>query len=292
MKKRFLVTGANGQLGSEWVRYLEAQGFEFIASDSKTLDITDINSITKHIEDFSPDVLINCAAYTKVDQAEDEPGLATAVNFDGVRNLAEACKKHDVLLVHFSTDYVFSGDMHDFNIYPDGYDENMFTGPIGVYGRSKLMGEGMIHKSECDHLIIRVSWLCSAFGSNFMKTMLKLGNQRSELNVVNDQFGSPTFTFDVVEATLLLLEKKLKGTFHVSCMETMTWYDFACMIFEEAGISIDVSPVPTEAYPTKAKRPSFSKLNTNKFRKLTGHSGFSVREGIKRALVEMEQTDI
>ena len=292
MGKRFLITGASGQLGSEWVSYLEENAIEFVATDSKSLDITNLDSAKNFITQHNPNVVINCAAYTNVDRAEEEPDKAFAVNYEGIKNLSEICKVHNILLVHYSTDYVFPGSAEDKNNYLNGYDEDAKTNPIGVYGASKLKGEEAILEVKCDYLICRISWLCSSHGSNFLKTMLRLGKQNNQVRVVNDQFGSPTVTFDVVEATMQLIESQLRGVFHISCEEQISWYDFARMIFTQAEIESTVEPVSSNEFKTKARRPLFSKLNTGKFKKMTNHPGFKTLDGIKRIFNEMEQSNL
>lgn len=267
---KLLITGAGGQLGKEWVQYCEINSIPYEAYDSKGLDISQREKVENTLTDVKPDALINCAAYTKVDQAEDEKILATKINARAVKDLAEVCREHRVKLVHFSTDYVFSGAEEDKYKFPEGYPETHQTDPVNVYGATKLEGEKAIQYSGCDFLIIRVAWLCGQFGHNFVKTMLRLGAERDQLNVVNDQSGCPTFADQVVEQSVALLEALQSGIYHLSSKGVITWYDFACEIFKIAGIDVEVNPVSSSEFKTKATRPAFSKLSTHKIEQIPG----------------------
>jgi dTDP-4-dehydrorhamnose reductase len=253
-----------GQLGKQWVHFLEALKAEYTAYDSRTLDITDPQKLRDIIARDNPQVMINCAAYTKVDQAEDDKDRADLINHASLENLAKQCAKHSIKLVHYSTDYVFSGEAQDREKFPNGYPENAATNPINHYGKSKLKGEQAIQQSDAQHLILRVSWLCGAYGNNFVKTMLRLAQDRDSLSVVNDQFGVPTFCSAVVEQTMKLLENKEEGVFHLGSEGIISWYDFARRIFELSGVEVQVKEVSSSEFKTKAKRPHFSKLNTTK----------------------------
>lgn len=261
---KFLITGAGGQLGKEWVAFCERNALPFEAFDSGGLDITDRSQVREKLITYQPEVVINCAAYTKVDQAEDEKLLATKINARAVKDLAELCVQFDIKLVHYSTDYVFSGAGSDRSRFPDGYPEDHQTDPVNVYGFTKWKGEVAIQESGCEYLIIRVAWLCGYYGSNFVKTMLRLAQERDELNVVNDQYGSPTFAHRVVEQTRILLKNGKSGIFHLSSKGLITWYDFARAVFELSGTKVTVHPVSSSEFKTKATRPSFSKLSTHK----------------------------
>lgn len=278
-----MITGAGGQLGSEWVRQLTMMDIDFQACDSKSLDITDAAAVNEAISSIKPDYLINTAAYTKVDQAEEEPDIADAVNFHAVRNLGESCRKHNVKLVHYSTDYVFPGAAEDRAKFPDGYPENADTQTVNRYGSSKLKGEEALRETGCDHIINRVSWLCGADGHNFMKTMLRLAKERDELKVVADQFGSPTFAFDVVKANLRLLEIGFSGTIHTTTEGLHTWHGFASAIISAAGLKTIATPITSDQFPMKAPRPAFSKLSTKSFFELTGLK-FEMDTGIRKIL--------
>lgn len=263
---RILVTGANGQLGSTFRAIAsEYPNHDFHFFGSKELDITNSNSIKDAFDSVQPEIVVNCAAYTAVDQAEDEPEKAFAVNAEGVKNLVNACETSSIPLIHISTDYVFDGTNHK------PYVETDPVNPIGVYGKSKRAGEEAILKSDISALIIRTSWVYSEFGNNFVKTILRLGKERYELNVIFDQVGSPTNTYDLARAILVAIDQKDKWQgkqeiFHFSNEGLCSWYDFALTIFEIAGIECEVNPILTKGYPTKAERPHYSVLDKTAFK--------------------------
>lgn len=285
---RILITGGSGQLGQEWVGYLNRKEVEFISLPSADLDITDHEDTNRVLSNLRPDLIINCAAYTKVDQAEDEPEEAHKVNGEAVKNLAEYCAERKIKLVHFSTDYVFPGTEDDMQELPGGYPEDHPTNPVNAYGESKLAGEKAILDSECDYLLIRVSWLCGKYGHNFVKTMLKLARERDELKVVNDQFGCPSFTKNVVENCWQLIENKEEGIFHITSKGKISWYEFASEIFKQAGVQINLQPVDSSEFPTKAKRPAFSLLSTEKIANISSVSLVEWEEGLKSMLAELK----
>ncbi|MDZ7715671.1 MAG: dTDP-4-dehydrorhamnose reductase [Balneolaceae bacterium] len=276
-----LLTGSNGQLGKEWQRYLRESNKPYSAFNSKEFDITDKDKIKVILEKEDPDVFINCAAYTAVDQAEEQREQANLVNHRAVQNLAIACKERGIKFVHFSTDYVFPGKASDKDQFPKGYHEDSKPAPINYYGLTKWKGEEAIRESGCDYLIIRVSWLCGQYGKNFLKTMLRLARDRDKIKVVGDQWGSPTFAADVVRNTHVLLEKGFSGTYHITSRGITSWADFARFIFECADKNIDVQAIPTSEYPTKAERPKFSKLNTQKIESLDEIELLHWKEGTK-----------
>ncbi|MEX0609180.1 MAG: dTDP-4-dehydrorhamnose reductase [Balneolaceae bacterium] len=284
---RFLITGGNGQLGREWGDFLTSQKADFEAFSSSDLDITNKEEVEKKLTSFKPDVLINCAAYTKVDMAEDEEEQAFLVNAKAVDLLAEICAANNIKLVHYSTDYVFAGTKEDHQVLEDGYPEDHEKNPVNVYGASKLAGETAILKSGCDFLLIRVSWLCGQYGHNFVKTMLNLAETRDALNVVNDQFGSPTFAENVVENTFHLLQEKQSGIFHLSSLGKATWYDFASEIFQQKKMDISVHPVDSSQFPTKATRPAFSLLSTKKIANIPGVSLVHWKTGLTKLLKQI-----
>jgi len=263
-----LVTGANGQLGRALQKIAHAQSeAKFVFLDSSTLDITDAVAVSDRFEAVQPDYVINAAAYTAVDKAESEAEKAYAVNAKGVANLAAACKEHHCVLLHISTDFVFDGTSR----HP--YKETDATGPQGVYGASKLKGEEQIAEIGGPHFIVRTSWLYSEFGHNFLKTMLRLGRERDELGVVNDQIGTPTNANDLARALLAIIESHEAnpgnapyGVYHYSNTGSCSWYGFAKEIFRQSEISITLNPIPTSAYPTPAKRPHYSVMDTEKIR--------------------------
>lgn len=264
-----LVTGASGQLGQA-LQHIAGNYPEinFCFASSAELDITNKESINAYFLKYKPDACINAAAYTAVDKAESEPEQAFAVNVTGAKNMAEVCKEHDVLLLHISTDFVFDGTKRQ------PYTEEDIPNPQSVYGKTKLQGEKEIQAIHTKHYIIRTSWVYSQFGNNFLKTMVRLGNERDTLSVVNDQTGTPTNAIDLAEALIAILksDKHAYGIYNYSNEGSCTWYDFAKRIFEVNQIKIDLQPIPTSAYPTPAKRPEYSILNKNKIRQVIGIS--------------------
>ncbi|OIO66268.1 MAG: dTDP-4-dehydrorhamnose reductase [Zetaproteobacteria bacterium CG_4_9_14_3_um_filter_49_83] len=261
---RILVTGSKGQLGTELVR--QAGAHEVIAADYGELDITDELAVSSFIRDIRPDVVINAAAYTAVDHAEADIDAAYAVNRDGPANLARACSESDVFLVHVSTDYVFDGSKCG------AYSESDPIAPLGVYGQSKAAGEVAVRELCPRHLIFRTSWVFSAHGNNFVKTMLRLGAERDTLGVVSDQFGKPTSAAELARLILAIIPDAngLWGTYHIAQPEVTNWHGFAAAIFDEArtqGWSLklnQLSAIKTEDYPTPARRPQNSELNCDK----------------------------
>jgi dTDP-4-dehydrorhamnose reductase len=264
---KFLIVGADGQLGKEWVHILSNRGENFSAHEFNDLDITNFEKLEEVVGIENPDVLINCAAYTAVDKAEEEVDLADLINNIAVKKIAQICKVNNIKLLHYSTDYVFSGTESHKNTYPNGYPETANPSPVNAYGLSKLKGEQAILNSNCDFLIIRLSWLCGLFGNNFVKTMLKLSQTKDDLTIINDQFGAPTFTNQVVYNSLELIYAAKTGIYHLGSSGITTWFDFAKAIFEIKNIDITIHPISSSGYPTPAKRPHFSKLCTQKITK-------------------------
>jgi len=262
-----LVTGCNGQLGSE-LRALSAheKDMKFFFFDLPELDITDRAMVQRVCGEHAVDAIVNCAAYTAVDRAEDEPDAAYRVNRDGPEVLAEAAKERGALLVHVSTDYVFDGT----SCTP--YREDDPASPIGVYGISKWEGEESIRRVAPSYMIVRTSWLYSSFGNNFVKTMLRLGSEKEELKVVFDQIGTPTNAADFAAALISILERHdsgriYAGTYHYSNEGVCSWYDFAIAVMRARRLPCRVLPVGSEEYPTKAKRPHYSVLDKGKIKR-------------------------
>ena len=255
-----LVTGGNGQLGSE-LREIAPnyQDYNFLFTDVKNLDITNHSAVAAFIENNNITVILNCAAYTAVDKAESEPELADAINHLAVANFAQIAKDKNIRLVHISTDYVFDGTNHK------PYVETDTPNPKSVYGVTKLDGElAMQQINPANSIIIRTSWVYSKFGNNFVKTMLRLAETRDEISVVADQVGSPTNAADLAKVILTILpqiENNSVELFHYSNEGVCSWYDFAKAIFEIKEISIKVKPIESKQYPTPAKRPFYSVLN-------------------------------
>ena len=262
--KKILVTGANGQLG-QCLQKISSQfeEFEFIFTDSETLDIT----IKEEVNDFfwqnAPDFCINAAAYTAVDLAETDIEKAFLVNADGAENLAEACAENNAQFIHVSTDYVFDGEN---NL---AYTEEDFTNPLGVYGASKLAGDELALEVNPCSVILRTSWVYSEFGKNFVKTMLNLFATKEELNIVADQFGQPTNANDLAEAIMKIIksEKITPGIFNFSNLGRISWFDFAEKIAELSEAKIKLNAIETSQYPTPAKRPKNSVLDLDKISK-------------------------
>lgn len=284
----YLVLGAGGQLGTEWCRRLDELDLQFAGYGSKELDIMNPEALQKAMTRLQPEVVVNCAAYTKVDQAEEEPDRARSINATAVRPLAEMCRDFRARLVHYSTDYVFPGRKQDRDRYPKGYPEDAAVDPINVYGQTKWEGEQAIRECGGKHLIVRVSWLCGAHGGNFVKTMLRLADERDELKVVNDQFGSPTFTADVVQHTLSLLEQEVSGTVHVTSRGIISWYVFALAIMDLSGKNVNIRPVGSSQFPTRAQRPAFSKLDTYRLERHVGDALTTWKTGLRKLLEEMQ----
>lgn len=261
---KIVITGAAGQLGREWVQMLEGTDHNIVPLDSSTLDITDNDAIYKLLSHEKPDLLINCAAYTKVDEAEDNPEDAYSVNEIGVQNLAHACNRLNIFLVHYSTDYVFEGSESDHKKLPNGYDEEYPPDPKNVYGKSKRGGEIAIEKFAEKWMIIRVSWLCGRHGNNFIKKMLQLSEQKEKLRVVDDQTGAPTYCFDVVDKTMELIEMNQEGYFHISSKGATSWHGVVQELIRLTGTNTTLEAVSSSEFEMKADRPAYSLLNTQK----------------------------
>ena len=262
--KKILVTGANGQLG-QCLQKISSQfeEFEFIFTDSETLDITNKEEVNDFFWQNAPDFCINAAAYTAVDLAETDIEKAFLVNADGTENLAEACAENNAQFIHVSTDYVFDGEN---NL---AYTEEDFTNPLGVYGASKLAGDELALEVNPCSVILRTSWVYSEFGKNFVKTMLSLFATKEELNIVADQFGQPTNANDLAEAIMKIIksEKITPGIFNFSNMGRISWFDFAEKIAELSEAKIKLNAIETSQYPTPAKRPKNSVLDLDKISK-------------------------
>ena len=262
--KKILVTGANGQLG-QCLQKISSQfeEFEFIFTDSETLDITNKEEVNDFFWQNAPDFCINAAAYTAVDLAETEVEKAFLVNADGTENLAEACAENNAQFIHVSTDYVFDGEN---NL---AYTEEDFTNPLGVYGASKLAGDELALEVNPCSVILRTSWVYSEFGKNFVKTMLSLFATKEELNIVADQFGQPTNANDLAEAIMKIIksEKITPGIFNFSNLGRISWFDFAEKIAELSEAKIKLNAIETSQYPTPAKRPKNSVLDLDKISK-------------------------
>jgi dTDP-4-dehydrorhamnose reductase len=292
---KILVTGANGQVGSELIRRGNTRGFQMFASDVSDLDISNHDAVNRYIENCKPDILINAAAYTAVDKAESEEELAYAINRDGAAYLAQACSKLDIPLFHISTDYVFDGTK-------DGaYVETDTPNPQSVYGKSKLEGDLVIESTIENHIILRVSWVFGACGNNFVKTMIRLGSKKEELKIVADQQGGPTWA-GAIASTLLDIAKRYDegnliqwGTYHYSSQPTTTWLEFAGTIFDQAADlgmmekRPKIDPICTHEFPTAAVRPQNSTLDCSKIMKALRTTQPDWRTGLKEVLSEWRE---
>jgi dTDP-4-dehydrorhamnose reductase len=265
---KILVTGSNGQLGSE-IRKISGSfpNMEFVFTDVEELDITNPWKVADFLSSFKPAFLINCAAYTAVDKAEIDQSTALLINATAVGILAEQSAEIGCKMIHVSTDYVFNGRG------PRPYKEDDRVDPQSAYGKTKLEGERLCRKLNPDSLIIRTSWLYSGFGNNFVKTMLRLGSEKPELGVISDQIGSPTNATNLASAIMQIISMAagdenafVSGIYHYSNEGVASWYDFAKAIFEIGGINCKVRPIATEEYPSPVQRPAFSVLNKSKIK--------------------------
>lgn len=277
-----LVTGANGQLGKCFRDIAESlPKIRWTFMSSNEMDIANEVDVANVFNNNSFDFLINCAAYTAVDKAEKETNKAYLVNAEGVKVLAQNCRKYQTTFIHISTDFVFDGTKK----LP--YEVTDKPNPINIYGKSKLKGEEYIQKLLDNYYIIRTSWVYSTYGSNFVKTMLKLGDNRKEISVVNDQIGAPTYAPDLAKFIVdIIASPDHFGTYHYCNKGEISWYDFAKTIFRITDKAIKIQPVPTESYPTPAKRPKFSLLNTLETEKTFQISIPNWDESLKKMLVE------
>lgn len=268
-----LVTGANGQLGQS-IQFIANKypNIQFVYTDFQEMDITNIENCQAVFAKHQPHFCINTAAYTAVDKAESEFEKAHLINAVGPENLAKVCKEFDTILVHISTDFIFDGTSK----VP--YLETDVPNPKSIYGQTKLDGEITIQKNWEKHFIVRTSWVYSQFGANFMKTMLRLASERDSLSVVNDQIGTPTNAVDLAEVLIKIINtgdptpntQHPFGVYNFSNEGVCSWYDFAAAIFHKKGIEIDLKPIPTDSYPTPAKRPAYSVLDKTKIKKVFG----------------------
>lgn len=282
-----LVTGANGQLGNEMRIVSRNSQDHYIFTDVAELDITNAMAVEKIVNDHDIKAIINCAAYTNVDKAEDDYDFAELLNATAVKHLAQAIKKNDGILIHVSTDYVFGGTK---NNTPCSEDEP--ANPTGVYGITKLHGEQSIIEVGCKHLIIRTAWLYSEFGKNFVKTMLNLTATKPNLNVVFDQVGSPTYAYDLAQAIFNIVENRKyeghDGIYHYSNEGVCSWYDFTKMIAEYAGhTDCDIQPCHSDEFPSKVVRPSYSVLDKTKIKKTFDIHIPYWTDSLKRCLAEL-----
>ncbi len=290
---RVLVVGRLGQVGTELARRLPAAGHESLSLEPPELDLLQPATVRAALDAFRPDILVNAAAYTAVDKAEDDSALAHAINHHGTALLGRETARLGVPLIHFSTDYVFAGDK------PAPYVESDPTGPVGVYGASKLAGDLALAAANPRHVVLRTAWVCSAHGGNFVKTMLRLGRERPELGVVADQHGAPTFADDLADAVLALLPRLVAapagdagfGTFHLTGQPFTTWHGFAEAIFAGAAARGQKPPllraIATADYPTRARRPANSRLDCSRIAAVHGIHAADWRASLDRCLGDL-----
>jgi dTDP-4-dehydrorhamnose reductase len=281
-----LITGANGQLGSEFrdvIAHYPQHHFHFYSRAE--LDIADAQSVQAVFEQVKPDVCVNCAAYTAVDKAETETEAAFAINATGTQNLATACAQYGARFIHISTDYVFDGTG------TEPYGEIHPTSPVNAYGQSKLQGEVAALKANPETIVIRTSWVYSAHGANFVKTMLRLMQSRPEISVVADQKGSPTYAADLAAAILQIIEsgKWQGGIYHFSNEGVITWFEFAQAIKELSNAACTVHPITTQDYPTPAKRPAYSVMDKTKIQQTFGLQLKDWKESLQQCLAKLAQ---
>lgn len=255
---KVFVTGVKGQLGYDVVRELEMRGMEAVGVDIGEMDITDADSVKRVIKAAAPDAVIHCAAYTAVDAAEDNQELCRKVNADGPRNIARVCKELDIKMIQISTDYVFNGD----GVRP--WEPDDVCAPQSVYGQTKYEGELAVQEILDKYFIVRIAWVFGVNGKNFVKTMLNLAQTKDTITVVNDQFGSPTYTYDLAKLLVDMIQTEKYGIYHATNEGICSWYEFACAIFQEAGINMNVLPVSSSEYAAKAKRPCNSRMSKDK----------------------------
>ncbi|WP_287777732.1 dTDP-4-dehydrorhamnose reductase [Megamonas sp.] len=262
---KVLVTGYTGQLGFDVIRELKARNIECIGTTRNEFSLTDIEKMQAFVKAYKPDVVIHCAAYTAVDKAEDEVELCDQINHLATKKLAKVCKEIDAKMIYISTDYVFAGSGEDF------YEVSDEKAPQNVYGKSKLDGELAVQEILDKYFIVRISWVFGSNGKNFIKTMLNLAKTHDKLTVVNDQIGSPTYTVDLAKLLCDMALSDKYGVYHATNEGICSWYDFACEIFKQADIKINVKPVSSTAFPTKAIRPHNSRMS----KKCLDEAGFN-----------------
>ena len=278
-KMKVLVTGVGGQLSYDVIKELTRRGIDCIGADLKEFDITDYEVAYSFITAYEPDAVIHCSAYTAVDKAEDEPEICHRVNALGTENIAKICKEINAKMVYISTDYVFPGNGDEF------YEVDSLTAPQNVYGRTKLEGEIAVKNILDKCFVVRISWVFGSNGNNFIKTMIKFGKERSELNVVADQIGSPTYTADLAPLLCDMIATDKYGTYHATNEGVCSWAEFAEAIFKITKIDCKVNYIKTEGYPTKAARPKNSRMS----KKSLDQAGFkrlpSWEDAVKRYFV-------
>lgn len=278
---KVLVTGVGGQLGYDVVTILKERNIDYLGADLKEFDITDFTAAHRFITDYGPDAVIHCSAYTAVDRAEDEPELCRRVNALGTENIAKICKEIDAKMIYISTDYVFPGNGEAF------YEVDSPTGSQNVYGQTKLEGELAVRNILKKYFIVRISWVFGINGNNFIKTMLKLGKERSELDIVADQIGSPTYTADLAALLCDMVVTDKYGTYHATNEGICSWGDFAEEIFKQSRLNCKVNHIKAEEYSTKAARPKNSRMSKKSLNEAGFNSLPAWQDAVARYLKEM-----
>lgn len=278
---RVLVTGVKGQLGHDVMNELSKRGYQGIGVDVEEMDITDRAAVERVMKEVRPDKVVHCAAWTAVDDAEDKEELCRRVNAEGTENIAVMCKELDVPMVYLSTDYVFDGE----GTRPWEPDDERH--PLNVYGQTKYEGELAVEKNLEKYFIVRIAWVFGVNGKNFIKTMLRLSETHDTLTVVNDQVGSPTYTYDLARLLVDMLETEKYGRYHATNEGLCSWCEFAKEIFRQAGKNVNVIPVSSEEYPAKAKRPHNSRMNKGKLKEMGFEPLPSWQDALSRYLKEI-----
>lgn len=280
---KVLVTGVGGQLGHDVVRELEQRGHEVTGVGREEMDITDAEKVRKVIRDCVPDAVIHCSAYTAVDRAEDEADQCCKVNVEGTKNIAEICAELDCKMIYISTDFVFSGEGER------PWETDDAAGPISVYGRTKYEGEDEVKSRLDKFFIVRISWVFGKNGNNFVKTMLRIGKENGAVKVVDDQIGSPTYTRDMAVLLADMVQTEKYGVYHASNEGFCSWYEFAKEIFRLAGMDdVSVTPITSDQFPAKAKRPFNSRMSKEKLVKEGFNKLPSWQDALKRYVQELD----
>lgn len=283
-----LITGAHGQLGNEMAQVSANSKDHYIFTDIDELDITDLDAILALVKEKQINVIVNCAAYTNVDKAEEEEKTADLINNVAVGYLAMAAKSVGATLIHVSTDYVFNGE----NNVP--YTERDMTEPTGIYGKTKLAGENAVVNSGCNYIILRTAWLYSIWGNNFVKTMLRLTKEREVLSVIFDQIGTPTYAGDLADAIDWIIKRRMvdqKGIYHFTNEGVCSWYDFTVAICQMGGNDCDVRPIHCDEYPSKVRRPHYSVLDKTRFRETFGYKIPHWAESLEKCINQLKATN-
>ena len=279
---KILVTGVKGQLGYDIVNECKNRNIEAIGVDVEEMDITDAKKVEEVIKSGNYDTVVHCAAWTAVDKAEDEIEACTKVNVDGTKNIANVCKELNIPMMYFSTDYVFDGQGNQ------PWHEYDKRNPLNVYGQTKYEGELAVEALD-KYFIVRIAWVFGVNGNNFIKTMLRLGKERGAVSVVSDQIGSPTYTYDLSKLVVDMIQTDKYGTYHATNEGLCSWYEFACEIFKQAKLDVEVTPVDSSAFPAKAKRPNNSRMS----KEMLDKNGFKRlplwQDALSRYLKELEK---